>query len=479
MNRKILLTVSSLFLFFSGFAQKSEALKHFISNNCFSSAGLSVAVKNVDNGNTIVSYNSQLNLTPASTQKLLTTATALEMFGPEFRFETRVYYSGKISSSGVLTGDIVVKGSGDPTLGAQYSSQGQSAFFDTILSALKRKGIHDVKGKIIGDERLYNTEIVPWKTPWEDMGNYYAAGVSALNYSDNSYKLTFKTGAAGSRPRIVGVEPTVEGLKFQNFLVAKDNDKDSAYLYGMPYCHERYIYGSVPANQSAFSIKGDVPDPALFAVQSLAMYLKSRGVKVSGEETTSRILEQQGSAIIPNGEILCTFKSDSLGEIIKVTNKKSYNFYAEALLRLIASRYSKDGSLPAGIAAEKAFWDKKGLNAGKILIYDGSGLAPSNRVNSGFLVDLLRYMITQSSNKESYVRSLAIAGEDGTLKSFLANTALKGKVKAKSGSFEGVLTYAGIVNKNGSEYIFCVMVNAFTCQTSVVKRAIEQFLMDL
>jgi D-alanyl-D-alanine carboxypeptidase, serine-type, PBP4 family len=478
MNRKILFTVSLLSLFFSCFAQKSEALKHFISNNCFSSAGLSVTVKNVDNGNTIVSYNTQLNLTPASTLKLLTTATALELFGPGFCFETKVYFNGVVSSSGVLTGDIIVKGSGDPTLGAQYSLQGQNAFFETILSALKRKGIREIDGKIIGDEGLYNTEIVPWKTPWEDMGNYYAAGVSALNYADNSYKLSFKTGVAGSRPQIVGVEPPVKGLKFQNFLIAKNNDKDSAYLYGMPYCHERYIYGSVPANQSVFFIKGDVPDPALFAVQSLAVYLRNRGVKILGEETTSRILEQQANVKIPNGEILCVFRSDSLNEIIKVTNKKSYNFYAEALLRLISSRYSKDGSLPAGIAAEKAFWDKKGLDAGKILIYDGSGLAPSNRVNSGFLVDLLRYMIKQSRNKESYVRSLAIAGEDGTLKSFLANTTLRGKVKAKSGSFEGVLTYAGIMNKNGSEYVFCVMANAFTSQASVVKKAIEQFLVD-
>lgn len=479
MNTKILLAVAVFLHFFYALGQVPKALQRFVSLESLSSAGLSVTVKKVSDGSVLASHNSLLNLTPASTQKLITTATALEMFGPDFRFETKVYLTGQMRSSGVWAGDVIVKGGGDPTLGAQYSSNNQSAFFESVLVALKCKGINEIQGRIVGDDRAYNTEIVSWKTTWEDMGNYYAAGISALNYSDNTYNLTFKTGNAGERPQIADVEPPVPGITFNNFLIAKNNDKDSAYLYGMPFCNERYIYGTVPAGRASFSIKGDVPDPALFTVQSLIAYLKARGLAVNGIATTARILQQNNQLRIPQGDLLCSFKSDSLADIIKVTNKRSYNLYAEALMRLIASRYSADAGWLAGIAGEKSFWEKKGLRAQQLLIYDGSGLAPSNRVNSTFLCDLLCYMSARSRYKDVFLRSLAVAGEDGTLKSFLVNTSLKGLVKAKSGSFEGVLTYAGIVRKRGADYSFCIMTNAFTCSPQVVKRAIEQLLVDL
>ncbi len=465
--------------FFKGFSLSFDAVRHFVSKSIFSSAGISITVKESGSGKLIAAHNPQLNLTPASTLKILTTATALEMFGPGFCFETTAAVSGKINTDGVLSGDMYIVGGGDPTLGAQYSGKSQTAFFEMILSELRRKGVKEIRGAVIGDESLYNTEIVPYKTPWEDMGNYYAAGVSALNFADNSYKLTFRTGSAGGKTQIIGLEPAVPGLTFQNYLVAKSNDKDSAYLYGMPYCKERYIYGTVPAGRQSFSIKGDVPDPALFTVEMLVKFLESRGVTVTRGATTSRLLQQKGDYRRPSLDVLCKIKSDSLSAIIQVTNKRSYNFYAEALMRLIASRFSTGASLQGGIAAIKRFWSDRGVKAADVLIYDGSGLTPANRVNSAFMVDVLQYMETRSRFRESFLNSLAVAGVDGTLKSFLANTSLQGKVKAKSGSFEGVLTYCGIVDKNGQKYTFCIMVNAFTCPASDVKKAIEQFLLEL
>ncbi len=479
MNRKIICSVLLFASFFNLFSRPSDAIKHFVSKSIFSSAGISISVEELGCGKLIAAHNSLLNLTPASTLKLLTTATALEMFGPGFCFETTAAISGKINSEGVLFGDLYILGGGDPTLGAQYSSKSQAAFFEMILSELRKKGIREIRGAIVGDESIYNTEIVPYKTPWEDMGNYYAAGVSALNYADNSYKLTFRTGRAGEKPQIVNLEPSVQGLSFQNFLVTRANDKDSAYLYGMPYCKERFIYGTVPAGRQSFSIKGDVPDPALFTVESLLVFLKNRGVTTTQEPTTSRLLQQKGTYSRPPLDVLCKIKSDSLSAIIQVTNKRSYNFYAEALMRLIASRHSTGASLSAGIAATKRYWTDRKLNAADVLIYDGSGLTPANRVNSAFLVDLLQYMATRSRFRESFLNSLAIAGVDGTLKGFLTNTPLQGKVKAKSGSFEGVLSYCGIAEKNGAKYAFCIMVNAFTCPTLDVKKAIEQFLLEL
>lgn len=479
MNRNILCSVLLIPFFLSGFSQSTGAIRSFVSKNIFSSSGISISVKNISTGLYVASYNPHLNLTPASTLKVLTTATALEMFGPDYCFETSVAISGKIDSDGVLTGNLYILGNGDPTLGSVFSGKNQNAFFELIFSELKKNGIRVINGSIIGDETRYNTEIIPFKTPWEDMGNYYAAGVSALNYRDNAYKLTFRTGKAGERPQIVDIDPAVAGLSFHNYLIAKSNDKDSAYLYGMPYCHERYLYGTVPAGQAAFIIKGDVPDPALFMVESLGGYLKTKGMKIAKEASTSRLLQQNGGFNKPGLKVICSFKSDPLSHIIQVTNKRSNNFYAESLLRLIASRYSSDASLSVGISAMKQFWKERGLKTSQVLIYDGSGLTPANRVNSALFVEVLQYMTKQSRHRESFFKSLAIAGVDGTLKNFLVNTPLQGKVNAKSGSFEGVLAYCGILDKKGEKIAFCIMVNAFTCPASDVKKAIEQFLNDL
>ncbi len=463
---------------FSLFAESNQAVNRLVSNKIFRNAGLSIYVQDAASGKSVASYAPNLNLTPASTLKLITTATALELFGADYRFTTEVAYSGKISADGSLDGDLYVIGHGDPTIGSVHSDLPRDSFFASVLSALKAKGVNRIQGRIIANESSYNTELIPAKTPWEDMGNYYAAGVSALNFSDNSYKLTFKTGAPGTTPEITDVDQSGLGLHFYNYLTTKANDKDSAFLYGMPYSGERYLYGSVPAYKNAFVIKGDVPDPADFLVKELCDYLDNNHIVTIKGTTTSRKMNLAFQTVEKDLSPLCQYQSDKLSHIIQITNKKSYNFYAEALLRLIASKVNDNASLPVGIAALKRFWADRKLDTG-FLMYDGSGLSPADKVNSLFFVDLLHYMATKSKNRDVYFSSFAIAGVDGTLKSFLTNSPLNGKVQAKSGSFDGVLSYCGVLAKGERKYHFCIIANAFTCPSSEVKRAIEQFLLEL
>lgn len=477
MRKFILFTLFVGFSSLSIFSQPNLAVSRFLTNRIFKSAGVSIAILDAESGKMAASYNPNLNLTTASTLKLITTATALELFGSDYRFETKVFLTGKGNGES-WSGDLYLKGSGDPTIGSQYSLQPRSAFFDQIYSALVKRGIRVIEGRIVGDESAYNTEIIPAKIPWEDMGNYYAAGISALNYGDNMYRLTMKTGAPGTTPEITNLEPDVKGLTFKNYLVAKANDKDSAFLYGMPYSYERSIYGSAPARRASFTIKGDVPDPAQFMVDELNAYLKSKGVVIRGKSTTTRVLSLQKEAMRTDLQELCSFRSDPLAHIVKITNKHSYNFYAESLLRLIASKASSDASLSAGIAYLKHYWSIRRIDTG-FLMYDGSGLSPANRVNAQFFVDLIHFMDTKSRYADAFTSSLAIAGVDGTLRSFSVTGGSNTRVRAKSGSFDGVLSYSGIIEQKHHKYYFCVIVNAFTSPSSEVKRAIEKLLVDL
>lgn len=477
MRKFILFTLFAGLSSLSIFSQPNLAVSRFLTNRILKSAGVSIAIMDAESGKLAASYNPYLNLTTASTLKLITTATALEVFGADYRFETKVFLSGK-GSGETWNGDIYLRGSGDPTIGSQYSLQTRTAFFDLIYSSLVKKGVREIQGDIVGDESAYNTEIIPAKTPWEDMGNYYAAGISALNYGDNMYKLTMKTGAAGTTPEIVGVDPAIKGLTFKNYLVARANDKDSAFLYGMPYGYERSIYGSAPARRASFTIKGDVPDPALFMVEELTIYLKSKGVIIRGKSTTSRLMTMQKEPMKSELQLLCAYRSDPLSHIVKITNKHSYNFYAEALMRLIASKADSEASLSAGIAYLKHYWAIRRLDTG-FLMYDGSGLSPANRVNAQFFVDLISFMDSKSRYADAFTSSLAIAGVDGTLRSFSVNGGANTRVRAKSGSFDGVLSYSGIIEQKHHKYYFCVIVNAFTSPSSEVKKAIEKLLTDL
>jgi D-alanyl-D-alanine carboxypeptidase/D-alanyl-D-alanine-endopeptidase (penicillin-binding protein 4) len=171
-----------------------------------------------------------------------------------------------------------------------------------------------------------------------------------------------------------------------------------------------------------------------------------------------------------------------LSDIIRETNVKSNNHFAEHLLRIIGRKSNPNiysDPLKEGIEAIDKFWKQKGIATQSIVMKDGSGLAPQNAVSPEFLCEVLGYMNNQSENKSVFFDSLPKAGLDGTLKSFMKGTKFERKIAAKSGSIEGVQCYAGYLMDGSKKYAFAVMVNKFNGTRSEVRSAIEKFLLSL
>ncbi len=445
-------------------------------------ASYAVLVQDVKSGEKLVSYDADRLLSPASVLKTLTTATALEILGPDYQYETTVAYTGSIVG-GVLQGDVYIIGSGDPTIGSSSLPFEQDSILNLWVDALTKQGIQTIEGAVIADESIFDTEGISSKWLREDMGNYYAAGSYGLSVFDNTYELLFRTGAVGTQPELIAQRPEVKGMRFENHLQTTSVRSDSIYILGAPFSGERMVYGVAPANRKSISVKGDFPDPPLFLADYFTHKLVAGGIQVKQQPTTYRQSEKAFDSG-KNRKVLIQTYSPPLHEIIRITNYVSHNLYADALLKTIgvvrppkgAPRYS---SFERGVQSLVEFWKEKGIKTSPLSIYDGSGLAPGNKVTVSFLADVYSYMAAKSAYATDFFLSLPQVGIDGTVRYFLNGSELQGHARMKSGSISGVRCYGGYIEQADKTYAVVVMVNQFSGKSLEVRKGIEQLLVSL
>lgn len=438
----------------------------------------------VSNGQLIASRNGEVSLAPASIQKTISTATALEIFGDDYRFTTTIQYDGTIDkATKILHGNIYIKGGGDPALGSSKykSTYYQPDFIAQWVEAIKNLGIDSINGAVIGDATIYSTQMPPAKWSWEDLGNYYGAGASGLSIYDNLFHLTFRSpNKDGAATTIVKTEPYVPEITFYNEVKASVINADRAYIYGAPYAKVRYIRGTIPKGRSEFSIKGSIPEPAFMAAYQLDHALHKNGIKTKRQPSTIR----RANGLLVKGAserktILKTY-SPALKSIVYRTNKWSMNLYAEHLINHIGYIKKGEGSTDKGIEALHTFWQSKGMDTNGFFMFDGSGLSRYNAISPKHFTYILQYMKNRGKYYESFNESLPIAGQSGTLKYMCRGTAAQGKVRAKSGSIRKVRAYAGYATtRSNREIAFCIIANNFNCKDSQMRRKLEKIMVAM
>lgn len=443
---------------------------NFRNNKLLENANISLLVKDLKSGRVVSEFRSKNSVIPASTMKLVTTASALEILGVNFRFETKIEIDGKVGSDSILNGNLYIHGGGDPTLGSEKT--GDADFLSKWVKALKNAGIKNIKGQIIVDESIFDDEGVNPRWTWEDIGNYYAPGIYGLSYLDNTCKVVLRSGKVGSTPEILKTIPSIPEFSFINQLKSTTISIDSAYFYGAPHSYQRSIYGEIPANRNEFIVKSDIPNPGLLLAKDLQQKLLKNGFTVSKSPT-----DKFNPTV--KRKLIFTHYSPALSKIITETNIKSNNHYAEYLFRYLGLKYSVVGTTNSSLQVIKDFWKSKGLPVDQLFMYDGSGLSPSNAVSAHFYIELLTYMSSKSNNKAIFKNSLPISGVSGTLSSFLRNTPLQGKVRAKSGSISRVRCYAGYIDTNTKNYAFVLMVNNANGSSKAVAQKMEEFLLTI
>lgn len=481
-RNKIVLLCLLLCLHLLAGAQTPAPVKWLLQAPYMRGASFSLVVKDVQEGKTVYSYDTDRLQSPASVLKTVATATALEILGEDYRYPTTLEYDG-ILESGTLEGNLYIKGSGDPSLGSSHFAPGQNKFLSTWIAALQKAGIKHITGSVISDESIFDTEGVSIKWLREDMGNYYAPGSYGISIFDNMYKLSLQTGAAGTRPVLKGTEPDIPFIRFKNYLKAAPVSSDSAYIIGAPLDDVRYLYGVLPANREAYVLKGDIPDPALYLARYLTDQLQQKGIRVDGSPSCYRIeVEENRWKKGERKEIVTTY-SPTLREIASVCNHVSHNLYADALVKTVGLQYKPRrnemiSSFGRGVQVVKEYWEKKGLDVFPLRMNDGSGLAPADKVSAGFMGELLVYMATESAVSDAFIASLPQAGIEGS-RNFLKGSKLQGKAHLKSGGITGVRSYAGYITKDGKTYAVAVFSNNYSCPMSRMTRALEKLLLQL
>ena len=482
-RNKIVLLCLLICLHLLAGAQTPAPVKRLLQAPYMRGASFSLVVKDVQEGRTVYSYDTDRLQSPASVLKTVATATALEILGEDYRYPTTLEYDG-ILENGTLEGNLYIKGSGEPSLGSSHFAPGQNKFLSTWIAALQKAGIKHITGSVISDESIFDTEGVSIKWLREDMGNYYAPGSYGISIFDNMYKLSLQTGAAGTRPVLKGTEPDIPFIRFKNYLKAAPVSSDSAYIIGAPLDDVRYLYGVLPANREAYVLKGDIPDPALYLARYLTDQLQQKGIRVDGSPSCYRIeVEENRWKKGERKEIVTTY-SPTLREIASVCNHVSHNLYADALVKTVGLQYKPRrnemiSSFGRGVQVVKEYWEKKGLDVFPLRMNDGSGLAPADKVSAGFMGELLVYMATESAVSDAFIASLPQAGIEGSVRNFLKGSKLQGKARLKSGGITGVRSYAGYITKDGKTYAVAVFSNNYSCSMSRMTGALERLLLQL
>lgn len=446
----------------------------------FKSALWGLSVREAGTGAELISCNKAKNLVPASILKLFVTAAALELFGPGHKFRTRVYVDGVVSD-GTLAGSLYIRGGGDPSFGSNLIEGAPlaQAEFAKWAEALEAAGINKISGSVIADDSLFEGPALPGSWAWEDIGNYYAAQPTAVAINDNLYKLYLKPGArVGARAEVLRTEPKIEGIEFNNLMrTGPEGSGDNGYIFNFPEHYSATLRGTIPKGPAEFAIKGSIPAPALFLAREFTAYLEMSGISVAGGPARIKDGKDYGAL-----KFVAETEGSPLKDIVAVTNKRSFNLYAEMLLRHLALAKGRPGTADNGLGVLREYMAGNGMDVSELKLADASGLSRLNMVHADdFTVFLGR--ISKKKFFGAYLASLpypADPASTGHIRKMGVNTGLEKLLKIKSGSLNGVRGYAGyLTTKKGKLLSFTSILNNYTAPGAEIDRLNEAVLLEL
>ncbi|OHX66884.1 D-alanyl-D-alanine carboxypeptidase/D-alanyl-D-alanine endopeptidase [Flammeovirga pacifica] len=461
-------TLITLFFFsFSVFSQEKRNIidsefHKLLDHDWMKGASVSFEVRSVKSNQVVYQFEAEKSLTPASITKLFSTANALDKLGPNYQYKTDLSYSGVFENS-VLNGDLIIHGSGDPTLTLQELDS-------AIRTSLPN--LSEITGHIIVDASLYGKQTTPYKWVWEDLGNYYGAGVNSLNIDDNIYNIYLNTGNTGDRAEIISISPKTPYLTVESEVLSGEKGTgDNSFIFSSPYSNSHIIRGTLPPNRKKFKVKGGITNPDYHAAYMLRDNLVKNGVDIRLDAIKVVYIKDD----LPDSKSFSSVKSIPISLIIDKTNKKSINLYAEALAKTVSIKETAS-ILPDSIAKSIInYVAKLGGDSQGIFLEDGSGLSPFDAFSAHHMVSFL-CKIRHESYFDDFENSLATTGKSGTLKYFCRYNKAKGKITGKSGSMRRVRSYAGYIQTSNDVLAFTIIVNNFSCNHKTMRKSLEPLM---
>jgi D-alanyl-D-alanine carboxypeptidase/D-alanyl-D-alanine-endopeptidase (penicillin-binding protein 4) len=462
-----------------------------------------IEIRSMDSGKVLYSLNADKMFTPASNTKLFTTAAALALIGPGYKFRTSIESSGSLDKYGRLTGDLVLVGRGDPNLSGRelpYNTRTQRdadavRVLEKLADELAQKGVKYIDGDIIADDSYFAFERYGEGWSQDDLVWPDGAPVSALTVNDNVVFVNILPGARAGDRAFVSVTPFADYYTIDNRLMTTPAGSGrKIYINREPGSTTLTLWGTVPMDDSGVNEGLAIEDPAEFAATLLRHLLEMRGIAVYGKQRTHHtelaslstfstvvIASTRGgdehSLTAPLGPlVLAEYQSDPLSEDIRVINKVSQNLHAEILLRLLGREKGTGGTVQAGLEVLRGFLNNANISGEDYVFYDGSGLSRRNLATPHAVVDLLKYAYAQSWGTE-FRDSLPVAGKDGSLTDRFKDLDAEAQVYGKTGALGGVKTLSGYaITAKGEKIAFSILANNFSLPGKRVNDVIDSIV---
>ena len=445
--------------------QLQERIAYLIKDPNLFNAQIGIYIESLKSGEIIFSQNEHKLFISASNMKIYTTAAALLKFDPGFSYKTHVLASGKIID-GKLQGDLIIRGSGDPTITAKYHDGDVRNLLNSWVDSLIAAGITEISGKLIGDASYFQNPPLGSGWQWDDEPFWYAAQINALSINDNCVDVTVFPGERPGAKPTVRTEPTDSYVTIENLAMTSDADSSNTISITRQRSQNKLIIkNNIPINSKKYSESLSVEDPAKYFIHLFAEILADRGIKLAGNLETN--YDARGIEY-PELHHVFTHYSPPLHEIVTAVNKKSQNLYAEQLLLTLAAEYGEKASAGEGTKIVTTRLAAMGIPASEFRMQDGSGLSRKNLVSPYATGLLLKYM-ARHRYADYFIGSLPIGGVDGTLKSRMKGMSAAGKVYAKTGYVGYARNLSGYVDSQDNErFIFSILVNNYTVPTPAI-----------
>ena len=450
-------------------------------------------------GDTLVKYNHNVKLLPASNVKLITTGLALEKLGADWRFRTTLAYRGSVRDS-VLRGDLYIVGGGDPTTGSGSNcAYPVDSTFGIWKSIIKKAGIKRIEGRLIGDGRLLARPSTHPSWQAEDLGFNYGAGISGLNFFENAQNYRVMPGAEGEAPTFETIYPQTPWMSWTvSAVTGPARSPNTLYCINSEFGPWGEFFGSFPSNRTAgYTFEGSNRFGAYTCAYYFYKYLEFNDIPVIGgyADVSPRGLVRTdllysdigGRAIAQDSlRVLGSAFSPTLAAIVNDTNKSSDNFFAESMLVALGLQFGGSSDPDTAIKVEEDLLKGMGLTPGNACnLSDGSGLSRKNYVSAEFFVKFLRKMLG-SRYRRQYIASLPSPGGKGTLKYRMQNAPgdIKSRIVMKSGSMNGVRSFSGYIlpapgEKESQTIVFSVITNNVSGPSATVGAILDDIILSL
>jgi len=432
-----------------------------------------IEVVSLGSGEPLYKRNAELLMIPASNMKLFTTAAALYYLGPDFTVKTSFYFKGKLKRDGVLDGDVIIYGRGDPNISGRFTGE-PTAIFQAVIESLKTLGLREVHGDIVGDDSYFDSQYYgPW--PRDESHKWYAARVSALSFNDNCVDIYVRPGpSVGSRPEVIQ-SPRTSYVRVINKASTTNQKGNAVWISPSGSTSSILVGGKIWSKKEEKELWFPVDLPALYAATVFEETLQANGISVSGR---ARGLGTNHKSAVPQGaDPVVEYESLPLSEIIKVVNKRSQNLHAELLLKQIGLRAGAGPTFDGGSKAVHDFVCWTGIPQESVIVYDGSGLSRLNRASAHSLVELLKFMHERGC-RDPFRDSLAVVGVDESLQE-MAKTVPSEKVAGKTGSLKGVLAFSGYAEGESQRLAFSIIANGFEKEPSRIRQVRDRIVREL